>query len=91
MSRCKATMTWKVTTNGARVEISCDLDEGHLPVYPRHFDKTIGPTGLEWLPGATPGSVTSTRTAPPSRPAKAARSVTSSVLAHTSQFEIVNA
>jgi hypothetical protein len=91
MSRCKATMKWKVTTKGPQVEIACDLDEGHMPVYPRHFDKTIGPTGLEWLPGAEPVPVMSTRTSPnPSQSSRKAKRVASSVTAHTGVFEVVS-
>jgi hypothetical protein len=90
VSHCKATMKWKLTTKGPTVELACDLDEGHLPIYPRHFDKTVGPTGLEWIPGAQPQPVASTRTNPSKPTSVKKRAAVNSISAHTTQFEVLS-
>ncbi len=82
MSACKSTYSFKV--GKTTVTLHCNLTEGHLTVYKRHYDKSVGPTGLEWVQGAQPLPVESTRTTPGRKSA-----VTSAAL-HTGQFEVVN-
>ena len=80
MSACKSTLNFKV--GKTTVTLRCDLTEGHLTVYKRHYDKSVGPTGLEWIQGAQPQAVENTRTA-------VRKAVTSASL-HTGQFEVVH-
>jgi hypothetical protein len=87
MARCKAI---KKSAVSGKVILICDLDEGHLLAHPKHYDKIEMTTWNTVTNEPTP--VMSTRTSPPSLPAKKAkRAALSSIAAHTQQFEVVSA
>jgi hypothetical protein len=91
MSRCRAVFKFRYTTSSPEIVLACDLDDHHLSIYPRHFDKTIGKNGLEWLEGAEPVGVPATRTTPPKNDKRAVRkSLAANVSSDTRAFVIIN-
>lgn len=91
MSRCKASMRIRATTESPEIELACDLDENHTHLLTFHFDRSIGQKGIEWRYPLEPTGVPATRTTPPSslKAKGAKRAALSSVSAHTQAFDIL--
>lgn len=83
MARCRATYVIHVTPK-TRLELACDLDEGHGTLFRNHYDSL---NKLEWLHREDPVPVPATRTTPPKKLRAAA--VLSSASDRTGSFEVI--
>lgn len=81
MARCRASYKIPVSSKpkDGVIELACDLDEGHEPLFRNHYDRL---RKVEWQHREDPIAVPATRTTPPKRAAMYAS-------VNTQQFDVI--